>query len=379
VSEPTSSAAGPPAEISHLVRERAEARARRDWSTADALKDQIEALGWRVTDHGRRTSVSQAAPATLEVAGEIRYGSASVVPSALAEPATTAWTVAIVASESPDRVSRLLAGLRAHAPAGTQVVVVANDPSEAQAAALQPGAPDRAPIGGGDLELLRTSTRLGAAAAFNMCLRRASGKMVLLADGSAWPAGDALTPLAAELADPSIAAVGGFGLVSPAGGPLKPGSLERDGDPAPRLNVVALEAGWLAFRRAEYRALGPLDERFVTPAWLDVWWTLRLRVGAEPADPATAETTGEAGSPEAGAEAEATAMAEEAGSPEAIARADPMASPGDPRALPRALGAVRLALPLAREEAPWPPDRSRLNRRNMYRVLDRFGWREDLG
>ena len=372
MSEPTSSAAGPPAEISHLVRERAEARARRDWSTADALKNQIEALGWRVTDHGRRTSVSQAAPATLEVAGEIRYGSASVVPSALAEPATTGWTVAIVASESPDRVSRLLAGLRAHAPAGTQVVVVANDPSEAQAAALQPGGPDRAPVGRIDLELLRTSTRLGAAAAFNMCLRRASGEMVLLADGSAWPTGDALTPLAAALADPSIAAAGGFGLVSPADGPLRQGSLGRDGDPAPHRNVVALEAGWLAFRRADYRALGPLDERFVTPAWLDVWWTLRLRVGAEPEDPATAETTGEAGSPEAGATTDAD-------SAEAVGRADPMASPGDPRVLPRALGAVRLALPLAREEAPWPPDRSRLNRRNMYRVLDRFGWREDLG
>jgi len=27
---------------------------------------------------------------------------------------------------------------------------------------------------------------------------------------------------------------------------------------------------------------------------------------------------------------------------------------------------------------PGPPDRSRLGRRNMYRVLDRFGWREDL-
>jgi hypothetical protein len=46
--------------------------------------------------------------------------------------------------------------------------------------------------------------------------------------------------------------------------------------------------------------------------------------------------------------------------------------------LPPARRAVRLELPLAREDAAWPPDRSRLNRRNMYRVLDRFGWRDDL-
>ena len=47
--------------------------------------------------------------------------------------------------------------------------------------------------------------------------------------------------------------------------------------------------------------------------------------------------------------------------------------------LPEPRRAVRLALPLDRDAVPWPPDRSRLNRRNMYRVLDRFGWREDLG
>lgn len=324
-----------------------EARARRDWSTADSLKAQIEALGWRVTDHGQRTIASPAAPSTLEVAGEIRYGSASAVPAVLDEPPKGAWTVAIVASESPDRVSGLLAGLRDHAPAGTQVVVVANDPSEAQATALRTGARDRAPVGGGELELLRTSTRLGAAAALNVCLRRALGELVVLADGSAWPTGDAFSPLANELADPSVATVGGFGLVTAAGGPFQPGSLLQDESAAVRRDVVALEAGWLAFRRADYRVLGPLDERFVTPAWLDVWWTLRLRGGAESEGPAGSDAAAETGPADLDAQA------------------------------PRR--AVRLALPLSREEVPWPPDRSRLNRRNMYRVLDRFGWREDLG
>ena len=40
-------------------------------------------------------------------------------------------------------------------------------------------------------------------------------------------------------------------------------------------------------------ALGPLDERFVTPAWLDVWWSLRLRAGEEPERPETSEATEE--------------------------------------------------------------------------------------
>jgi hypothetical protein len=46
--------------------------------------------------------------------------------------------------------------------------------------------------------------------------------------------------------------------------------------------------------------------------------------------------------------------------------------------MPPPRGAVRLDLPLERDEVAWPPDRARLNRRNMYRILDRFGWREDL-
>jgi glycosyltransferase involved in cell wall biosynthesis len=309
-----------------------EARDRRDWAAADALKARIEAAGWRVTDNGRRSSVSPAMPATLEVAGELRYGSAAAVPSALDAPATAAWTVALVASETPDAVSRLLAALRAHAPGGTQVVVVANDPSDSQAAALQLAAPDLTPIGGSAPEVLRTSTRLGFAAALNIGLRRATGEIVLLADGSAWPTGDALSPLAAALADPAVAAAGGFGLVAPEQGPLRPNALQRPDSPPAVQDVVALEAGWLAFRRSDYRELGPLDEHFLTPAWLDVWWTLRLRVGAEPDAP----------------------------EPSPVRRA------------------VRLELPLSRDEAPWPPDRSRLNRRNMYRVLDRFGPRDDL-
>ena len=101
--------------------------------------------------------------------------------------------------------------------------------------------------------MLRTSTRLGFAAALNIGLRRASGEIVLLADGSAWPTADALSPLTAALAAPAVAAAGGFGLVTPEQGPLRPNALRRpDSLPAVQ-DVVALEAGWLAFRRSDYR------------------------------------------------------------------------------------------------------------------------------
>jgi hypothetical protein len=365
--------AGPPAEITHLVRERTEARARRDWARADALKAQIEAAGWRVTDRGNRTSVSPAAPPTVEMQGEIRYGSAAAVPSLLGLPATCPWTVVVIASEQPAQLSSLLGALRIHGTSGTQAVVVANDPSDAQVAALSSDEPDRAPIGGLAPEVLRTSTRLGRAAALNIGLRRACGEFVLLADATARPTGDALTPLATALADPRVAIAGGCALYADEPGPLRPGALRREPAPdtAEKLEPVALEGAWLAFRRDDYRELGPLDEHFVTPAWLDVWWSLRLRAGEEPEGAEYVE------SPEGGAGAESAVGAEGAVGAEA---AEPESSePDDPEiVMPEPRRAVWLHLPLERDDVAWPPDRSRLNRRNMYRVLDRFGWRDDL-
>ncbi len=367
--------AGPPAEITHLVRQRTEARARRDWTTADALKAQIEAAGWKVTDHGGRTSVSRAAPPSVELDGAVRYGSAAAVPSRLDQPPEVPWTAIVLASESPERVSRLLAGLRAHAPGATQVVVVANDPSELQAAALADGAPDRTAIDGRDVEVLRTATRLGHAAALNIALRRAAGELVLIADGTAWPAGDALTPLAAALADPAVAVAGAFGVASAEPGRFRPSALE----PSEARRVGAILAGWMAFRRSDYVALGPLDERFVTPAWLDVWWSLRLRAGADPdwtdAAPAdaTAAADGEAEAADSGAEAAGARTAET----EAVGPADAGAGTVEVE-VPAPRRAIRLDLALEHDEVVWPPDRSRLGRRNMYRVLDRWGWRDDL-
>jgi hypothetical protein len=376
---------GPPAEISVLVRQRVEARARRDWAVADSLKARIEAAGWRVVDRGDRTSVSRAAPLEVELGGQMRYGSAAAVPSRLAEPAGALWTVAVLASEEPDRASRLLAGLRAHAPAGTQVVVVLNDPSDRQAAAIAPGGPDRLPVGGREIEVVRTSSRLGYAAALNIALRRSAGELVLLADGSAWPTGDALTPLARTLEDPGVAVAGAFGIRC-AEARLRPAALSLSEGGA----AFALLGAWLAFRRPDLVELGPLDEHFVTPAWLDVWWSLRLRAGragveaAGQGSPEEWEPAEDRGSAEPPEPAEAGISNAEAPPAEDRARVEEGALSGSNSGsrvaaeLPPPRRAVRLDVPLASDGVTWPPERTRLARRNMYRVLDRFGGRTDL-
>jgi hypothetical protein len=211
-------------------------------------------------------------------------------------------------------LATLLAALRLHAPAGTQVVAVVDGPS------VDDGEGDLLPVG--ELpEVVRTSTRLGRAAARNVGLRRARGAIVVLAAAGAEPTGDALTPLADALADPSVAVVGAAGFVT---ADLRRYDEATGSDP----DVVGL--AWLAARRADLVALGPLDEKLVTDDHLGAWLSLALRAGPDEGRP------------------------------------------------PRR--AVRLDVPV-RVPAPLPPagpEAERLARRAHYRVLDRFRDRPDL-
>ena len=317
-------ASTPPDDVEILARERASARASRDFARADLLKSSIEAAGWRVTDRGTAYRLEPAAPPTIEAVGVVRHGSAETVPSLLDEPASARFAVLLVADNRPDDLARILGGLRAHAPEGTQVVIVANDPSPDQAGRLVQGAPDLAPVAGSEPELIWTSARLGHAVALNAGLRRARGDVVVLAETDVEVAGDALAPLAAVLADPSVAVAGGFGLAGP--------DLRHVAEAAGP-DVDAIDGRWLAFRRAEIVRLGPLDEKFVVDRWLDTWWSLVLRAGPDPDKP------------------------------------------------PRR--AVRVVLPLVIHEraaagSPAPAERDRLARRNFYRVLERFRGRAEL-
>jgi hypothetical protein len=314
----------PPAQVKDAAHARAAARAARDWPRADLLKAEIEAAGWKVVDRGTDFRLDPAAPPTVEDRGTVRYGSSAAVPSVLGEPASAAFTVALVAEDWPTDLARALSGLRTHAPAATQVVIVANAPSEAQADRLAAGRPDLGEIAGAPPEIVWTNERLGQAAARNVALRRSRGEIVILAETSTEPIGDALTPLAAAFADPSIAVAGGFGVVT--------ADLRRF-DEAPGPEADAIELSWLAFRRADYVAFGPLDEKFAFYRHLDTWWSLVLRAGADPDAPARR--------------------------------------------------ALRLDLPLVRHEhRGWTSlsdaDRDRLGKRNFYRVLERFRDQPDL-
>jgi hypothetical protein len=306
-----------PQAVLDLAHARRDARAGRDWARADALRAEIEAAGWTVVDRGVDFDLAPAHPPDVAGGGIVRYGSSESVPSRLGEPATAPATVIAIARDWPEDVSRAVRGLASDMADGTQIVVVADGPSAEEDATL-------GPLAAAGAEIVRTSARLGQAAAINAGVRRAVGEVVLLLDPSVEPTGDITGPLVRALDDPSVAVAGPWGLRS---------ADLRHFDDAPGPEADAIAGYCQAFRRADVAARGPLDERFRFYRNLDIWWSLVLRDEGEGRPPRRAVVVPD--------------------------------------------------LPLVRHEhRGWtsvaPDERDRLSKRNFYRVLDRFGARLDL-
>jgi hypothetical protein len=311
-----------PPDIERLGAQRAAARRARDWQTADRLRGEIEAAGWKVIDSGVDFRLEPAHPPDVVEADRVRYGSVASVPSVLEEPATGLASVVVLATDWADDLVRTLGGLRTHAPAGTQVIVVADGPTREVEEAL-----DRtdvlAPVAGAAPEVVWTSDRLGQAEALDAGARRAASAVVIWLDTSVELTGDAIGPLVRVLEDDRVGVAGAFGLRS--------GDLRRF-EEAPSGDVDAVTGYCLAFRRSDVIDRGPLDPRFRFYRNLDIWWSLVLRDQGDGLPPRRA---------------------------------------------------VALDLPVVRHEhrgytALPEAEVARLSKRNFYRIIDRFGHRYDL-
>jgi len=235
-----------PREAADLVAERSAARAARDYARADAIRGQLRALGWEVVDGPDGTTLRPALAAAAP--DRVGYARAEDLASLLAEPATLAVTLVVVADEHPEDLARFVTGLAAHPPPATwELIVVANHPSYDVDTVLEQVAADVTPV------VLRTSQRLGWADAVNLGLRRARGGTAILLDTSLEPIGDFTAPLLAELDRPGVGIAGGYGLRST--------DLRQFND-APPGEVDAVEGYCLAARREVLRDVGLFDHHF---------------------------------------------------------------------------------------------------------------------
>jgi hypothetical protein len=299
-----------PEEVTALARRRAEARLARDFETADDLRREIEDAGWKVVDVGQEFRLEPAHPPDEEIDGVIHYGSSATVPSRLSEPPTGPATVVLVAGDDPDLLAGNIAALQGAPPSGTHIVVVAAHPAGGLETVLSQLDPS--------VETVRLVADAGLASCWNAGIRRATGSVVVLIAPGAVLRADVTRDLVAALEDEGVAIVGWIGLASD--------DLRR-WERAGGAEADAVDAEVLAFRRSDAAARGPLDERFVTPRPLAVWWSLVLR---------------------------------DAG----------------PESAPRR--ALALQLPAESRAAERTDERDRAARRDFYRVVDRFGRRHDM-
>jgi hypothetical protein len=316
-----------PPEVWEAAKQRSEARTERDWATADQLRGQIEAAGWRVVDSGTAFRL-EPAPADVEVAGEIRYGSSEAVPRRLEEAPSGCATVILIASPDPTETRGSLDALATSVPDGVDVVVVADGLSDRALEGFRATALEAR--SGPAVELIRTSAVLGQGAALNAGLRRSRAPIVIALDPSIVALGDVVTPLVAALADESVAIAGPFGLVSADIRRFDERIVAPGGVPT---DAAAIQGYLMAFRRSDAVARGPFDEGFRFYRNLDIWWSLVLRDEGEESAPRRAVVVPQL----------------------PLTRGEPRAWTATP-----------------------PTERDRLSKRNFYRILDRFRARMDL-
>jgi hypothetical protein len=317
-----------PADVLAAARARSEARLARDWASADRLRAEIEAAGWRVVDRPKGFRLEPASPPDVEHGGEILYGRSDAVPTRLEDAEVGVATIVLVVELGDPATIEAVQANAQHAPPGVDLVVVGDGIGDATALGIRE-ALEASSLAESDRELIRTSAPLGRAAALNVGLRRARAPVVISIDPSVEPTDDIATPLVAVLDDASVAVAGPFGMRSADVQRFE----EVASSPDRPLDVAAVEGYLMAFRRADAVTRGPLDEAFRFYRNLDIWWSLVLRDQDDDRPPRRAVVVPDI----------------------PVIRRDPWAW-------------------VSKREA----ERERLSKRNFYRLLDRFRGRTDL-
>jgi hypothetical protein len=255
-----------PAEVHELATRRAAARRARDFSAADALRDEIAQLGWLVTDTAAGYSLAPAA-----TGGAPRYqvlADPAAIPSSTVGGASSAdgrlATIALLVEGWPGDLRDCVVALLAHAPAG--VVISALDVGNrdgagdvlAELAAANPGR----------VEARHVATSPGWAAGRNALLRAELAPVHVIMETSTILVGDAISPLLQALAADGVVAAGWRGA-----DPDPDRQSFHDAGPGP---VTALLGYLVAIRTTAAVAAGGLPQKARFYRNADLEFSLRL-------------------------------------------------------------------------------------------------------
>jgi GT2 family glycosyltransferase len=221
-------------------------RRERDFTAADALREELHAGGWDVVDSpdGSELQALKAPP--------------SKAPPPVARAVTL---LTVVHGWKPD-AERWLLSVFTHCKADFEALIVDNSDDVRIAAWLESRSADR-------FRFIPLFPTLGFAAAVNVGIEAAAGEVIVLFDPGVELTGDAITPLVEALADPSVVVAGPFGLRAKG----TPKEFESSTGP----EVDAIEGYCMAFRRADAMAVEGFDPKFRFYRIADIELSFRLR------------------------------------------------------------------------------------------------------
>lgn len=246
-----------PAVVRGLAQRRSAARSIRDFAAADALRDEIAAAGWHVVDTPAGFTLTPRPPFDM-------VRTAADVPDRTGQSDTRRASVSVVVNGWPDDVRTFADAFLRHIPA--DVVLLALDIRNTD------GAGDvlheLAQANPGRIEDFHVEGPTGWAAAVTALIRADTATVHVLADLSTIFTGDALTPLLAELDDPTVVGAGWRG--------VRVGDDWHSFDDAGPGDVEALLGYCFALRRAALLQVPPHSKaRFYRNADLELSYAIR--------------------------------------------------------------------------------------------------------
>jgi GT2 family glycosyltransferase len=219
----------PPPEVSDLLHRRQAARERRDFVTADAIRDQLRQAGWLVRDTPHGPELDPAPPYET-------FDPAAAAPC-WDEPDRYQVSVVVHVAGWAEDVARATRALAAHhRHLAYEVLLVEDGAGEATGRALEDLAGDDPHV-----RVLHLDPPIGFGAAMNLAMGQARGRVLVWLDPHVEATGDLLGPLLAALARPGAGLAGGWGVTTTT-------LLEFEADDGPE--VDAIEGYLLAVPRA---------------------------------------------------------------------------------------------------------------------------------
>ena len=250
-----------PADILALSHERDLLRRRGQYDRADLLKRQLEEAGYAVKDNPRGAHLV-ILPSIL-ADGKL-YHTVRQLPSLLHEAATCTFSVNLLAQNTIDQTRRCIESVLHYAGNTSLEIILVDNASQ-----------DGLDFWADDLkrldprvQVLRATRIMGIAEARNVGFKRSRGQFILQLDTSYELSGDIFTPLAQTFQDPTIGLSGYRGFLT---------EDLRHFSESEQEEVEAIDGTCLAFRRALLNKAELLDEGYRYPHYMDIDFSFTLR------------------------------------------------------------------------------------------------------